>query len=331
MMGFYIRIFFTERGIAEGNLLGFDRLHLGVAEDVDALTGCTVLLFDGGARASVDIRGASPGTRETALLSPDKQMDRIDAILLTGGSAYGLAAATGVMKYLSERNMGYKTPWKVVPIVPAAVVYDLNIGNPDRFPDEVMGYEACEAAASDKFRNGSHGAGTGVTVGKWMGLENAMKSGQGTGVVEYKELKIAAIAVVNSVGDVVDRSGKVIAGAMKDGKFVASGNGITERLAAAPILGTNTTLAAVVTNAKLSKIDLNRVAQRGHDGLARKIVPVHTSFDGDAVFAASLDEVAAPLDLVASLAVEAIERAIDDAVMSAEPLGGLPSFSTIRR
>lgn len=312
-------------------MFGFERLHAGTAEDLNALTGCTALIFEGGARASVDIRGASPGTRETALLSPDKQMDRIDAILLTGGSAFGLAAATGVMKYLSEHNIGYKTPWKLVPIVPSAVVFDLNLGNPDRFPDEAMGYESCEAAMREQFRNGSHGAGTGTTVGKWMGLENAMKSGQGTGVVEFKGLKVAAIAVVNSVGDIVDSGGKVIAGALKDGKFAASGNGITERLAAAPILGTNTTLAAVVTNAKLSKIELNRVAQRGHDALARKIVPVHTSFDGDAVFAVSLDEVDAPLDIVASLGVEAIERAIDDAVMSAEPLGGLPSFSTMRR
>ncbi len=312
-------------------MFGFGKLRVGSSDDLQALTGCTVLIFEGGARASVDVRGASPGTRETALLAPDKQMDRIDAVLLTGGSAFGLAAATGVMKYLSEHNMGYKTPWKLVPIVPAAVVYDLNIGNADRFPDEEMGYAACEAAMKGEFRTGSHGAGAGTTIGKWTGLENAMKSGQGKGEVEFKGLKVLAIAAVNAVGDVVDRNGKVIAGAVKDGRFVASGNGMVERLAAAPVLGTNTTLVAVVTNARLSKIELNRVAQRGHDALARKIVPVHTSFDGDAVFAVSMDEVEAPLDLVASLAIEAIELAIDDAVKSAEPLGGLPAYSTIRK
>lgn len=312
-------------------MLGFDNLHAGTAEDADALTGCTVLIFDGGARASVDVRGASPGTRETALLAPDKHMDRINAILMTGGSAYGLAAATGVMKFLSERGMGYKTPWKVVPIVPGAVVYDLNIGNPDIFPDESMGYEASEAAMKGIFRKGSHGAGTGTSVGKWAGLKTAMKSGQGTGVIELKGLKIAAVAVVNAVGDIVDRNGKVIAGASKDGKFIASGNGMTERLAAAPVLGTNTTLVTVVTNARLTKVDLNRVAQRGHDALARKIVPVHTSYDGDTVFAAAFDEVEAPLDLVAALAVDVIEQAIDDAVKSAEPLGGLPAFSTFQK
>lgn len=310
---------------------GFERLRAGSSEDLQALTGCTVLIFEGGARASVDVRGASPGTRETALLAPDKQMDRIDAILLTGGSAFGLAAATGVMRFLSLHNMGYKTPWRLVPIVPAAVVYDLNIGSADRFPDEEMGYRACEAAMKGEFRTGSHGAGTGTTIGKWTGLENAVKSGQGKGEVEFKGLKVAAVAVVNAVGDVVDKNGKVIAGAMKDGKFVASGNGMVERLAAAPVLGTNTTLVTVATNARLSKIELNRVAQRGHDALARKIVPVHTSFDGDAVFAVSLDEADAPLDLVASLAIEAIELAIDDAVKSAEPLGGLAAYSTIHK
>lgn len=312
-------------------MFGFKSFHVGSVEDTGALTGCTVLVFEGGARASVDIRGASPGTRETALLSPEKQMDRIDAILMTGGSAFGLASATGVVKFLSDHHMGYKTPWKIVPIVPAAVVFDFNLGSADRFPDEEMGYAACEAAMRNEFRNGCHGAGTGTTVGKWAGLENAMKSGQGTGSVEFKGLKVGAIAVVNAVGDIVDRDGRVIAGAVKNGKFLAPGNGITERLAAAPVLGTNTTLVAVVTNAKLSKVELNRVAQRGHDALARKIVPVHTSYDGDSVFAASFDEIDAPLDLVAALAVEAIETAIDDAVKSAEPLGGLPSFSSLRR
>lgn len=312
-------------------MFGFERLRAGSSEDLQALTGCTVLIFDGGARASVDVRGASPGTRETALLAPDKQMDRIDAILLTGGSAFGLAAASGVMRYLSLHNMGYKTPWKLIPIVPAAVVYDLNIGNADRFPDEEMGYRVTEAAMKGEFNTGCRGAGTGTTVGKWSGLENAMKSGQGIGEVEFKGLRVVAIAVVNAVGDVVDRNGRVIAGAIKDGKFVASGNGMTERLAAAPVLGTNTTLVAVVTNAKLSKIDLYRIAQRGHDALARKIVPVHTSFDGDAVFAVSFDEVDASLDLAASLAIEAIEVAIDDAVKSAEPLGGLAAYSSLHK
>jgi L-aminopeptidase/D-esterase-like protein len=310
-------------------VFGFDRLHVGAAEDGRSLTGCTVLIFDGGARASADIRGASPGTRETALLSPEKQMDRIDAILLTGGSAFGLAAATGVMRYLSENNMGYRTPWKVVPIVPAAVVFDLNLGAADRFPDEAMGYAACMAAMKGEFQKGAHGAGTGTTVGKWAGLENAMKSGQGTGTMEFKGINVFALAVVNSVGDIVDGKGNVIAGAVKNGRFLAAGNGITERLAAAPILGTNTTLVAIVTNVKLSKVELNRVAQRGHDALARKIVPVHTSYDGDSIFAASFGEVEAPLDLVSALAVEATEAAIDDAVKSAEPLGGLPSYSTL--
>ncbi len=313
----------------EEMLFGFDRLYAGSAEDREAITGCTVIIFDGGARASVDIRGASPGTREVALLSPDKQMDRIDAILLTGGSAFGLASGTGVVKFLSERRMGYKTPWKIVPIVPGAVVFDLNVGSAEVYPDETMGYAACEAAMRGEFLRGSHGAGTGVTVGKWGGIECAMKSGQGVATTEFKGLNVTAFAVVNAVGDIVDSGGKVIAGARKEGRFLATGNGITERLAAAPILGTNTTLVALVTNAKLSKSDMNRVAQRGHDALARKIVPVHTSYDGDAVFAATFAEIDAPLDLVAALAVDATEKAIEDAVRSAQSLGGFPSFSDI--
>ncbi len=306
-------------------------MHIGSSEDLEALTGCTVLMFEGGARASVDIRGASPGTRETALLAPDKQMDRIDALLLTGGSAFGLAAATGVVRFLAEHDMGYLTPWKLVPIVPAAVVFDLNIGSPDRFPDEAMGYEACQAAMNGHFLRGSHGAGTGVTVGKWSGLEFAVKSGQGVSNIDFNGLKVCAVAVVNAVGDVVDENGKVIAGAHRDGKFLARENSTTDRLAAAPIPGTNTTLVAVVTNAKLSKIELNRVAQRGHDALARKIVPVHTSFDGDAVFTVSTGEVEAAVDAVSGVAVEAIEEAIDDAIMSAEPLGGFASYTTLMR
>lgn len=312
-------------------MFGIDRVKVGCSEDRQALTGCTVLMFEGGARASADVRGASPGTREISLLSPDKQMDRIDAILLTGGSAFGLAAATGVVKYLSQHDMGYQTPWKRVPIVPAAVVFDLNIGSADRFPDEAMGYAACEAAMKDEFGSGCRGAGAGTTVGKWSGLENAVKSGQGSAMVELKGLKVGAVAVVNAVGDVVDNEGKVIAGAVKAGEFIASGNGITERLAAAPVLGTNTTLVTVITNAKLSKVELNRVAQRGHDALARKIVPVHTSFDGDTVFAVSMDEADAPLDLVAALAVDVIEKAIDNAVMSADAVAGLPSYTTLHK
>ena len=312
-------------------MFGFEKLHIGAAEDLDAITGCTLLIFEGGARASVEIRGASPGTREIALLAPDKQMDRIDAILLTGGSAYGLAAATGVMRFLSEHKMGYATPWKVVPIVPSAVIFDLNIGSSDKFPDENMGYSACQSAMRDEFRQGSHGAGTGATVGKWSGIERAMKSGQGLGIVESGKLKVIAVAVVNAVGDVFDTSGKIIAGAISDGKFVVESSRESDRISKAALLGTNTTLVAVVTNATLTKVELNRLAQRSHDALAKRIVPVHTSFDGDTVFAVSMGEFDAPLDLVASLAVDAVSDAIVDAVKSAEPLGGFVSLTSLMK
>lgn len=312
-------------------MFGFDRLHLGSVEDTEGITGCTAILFGGGARASAEVRGASPGTRELALLAPDKHMDRIDAILLTGGSAYGLAAATGAMRYLSENGMGYKTPWKTVPIVPAAVIFDLNIGSSDKFPDDDMGYRACVAAMKSEFRRGAHGAGTGATVGKWAGIEKAMKSGQGIGIAESEGIKVLALAVVNAVGDVIDTSGSVLAGATIGGHFVAESSSELERIPKRALPGTNTTLVAVVTNADLTKIELNRVAQRSHDALAKRITPVHTSFDGDTVFSVSSGVEKAHLDVVASLAVDAVSDAIINAVTSAEPLGGFPAFSDLQK
>lgn len=312
-------------------MFGFDRLHVGSVEDLEAMTGCTAIVFDNGARASAEVRGASPGTREISLLSPDKQMDRIDAILLTGGSAYGLAAATGVMRFLSERGMGYKTPWKPVPIVPAAVIFDLNIGSADKYPDDEMGYKTCLAAMKGEFTRGSHGVGTGATVGKWSGIENAMKSGQGMGIVESEGIKVLALAVTNAVGDVVDTSGRVLAGASSGGKFIAESSRESERIPKRALPGTNTTLVAVVTNADMTKVELNRIAQRSHDSLAKRIMPVHTSFDGDTVFAVSLGAEKAHLDVVASLAVDAISDAIIDAVTSAGPLGGFPAFSDLHK
>ncbi len=310
-------------------MFGLDRVHAGTSEDISAITGCTVVMFDGGARASAEVRGASPSTREIALLSPDKQMESVDAILLTGGSAFGLAAATGVVKFLSEKGIGYKTPWRPVPIVPAAVLFDLDLGSADRFPDEAMGYSACVAAMKGDFQRGSHGAGTGASVGKWAGLEHAMKSGQGLASVEIGEVKVIAIAAVNAVGDVMDSCGSVLAGAIADGRFLGEGKRVVERILSPRLLGTNTTLVLVATNARLSKVELNRVAQRGHDALARKVVPVHTSLDGDTVFTVCTDEVDASLDVVSSLAVEAIENAIEDAVMSAASLGGLSCRSSL--
>jgi len=312
-------------------MFGFDRLHCGTAEDLNAVTGCTVLIFDGGAVASVDVRGASPGTRELALLAPDKQMERVDAILMTGGSAFGLAAATGVMKFLAENKMGYQTPWQIVPIVPSAVIFDLNIGSSTAFPDEQMGYAASQAAMKDMFSRGSRGAGTGASVGKWAGIGTAMKSGQGIGITEINGIKVAAIAVVNAFGDITDESGKPVAAAMMNGKFVVNNQRESDRIKFVASLGANTTIVTVVTNAKLTKTQLNRIAQRGHDALARRIAPVHTSFDGDTVFAVSLGDIDVPLDFVSALAVDAISDAILDAVKSAESLGGLPAYSDVHK
>src|SRR5208283_4381932 len=211
----------------------------------------------------------------------------IHAILLTGGSAFGLGAANGVMKYLAENKMGYQTPWALVPIVPSAVIFDLNVGDSTIFPKQDDAYHAC-ASASVKVEQGNVGAGTGATVGKWHGLDSAMKGGVGTFSVKIGEVIVGALAVVNAVGDVVGRDGSVLAGAQHHGKFFGSENKLNSLQNEGTLLrNINTTLVVVATNARLSKVDCYRVAQRAHDGMARAIVPSHTTFDGDTTFALS--------------------------------------------
>jgi L-aminopeptidase/D-esterase-like protein len=270
------------------------------------------------------VRGSSPGTREVALLGSEKSAREVHAVLLTGGSSFGLAAADGVMRFLEERDVGYRTPWAVVPIVPAAVIYDLNTGDPAVRPGAMEGYAACGAAREGTLDSGALGAGTGATVGKWAGIEGCMRGGLGASAQSAGELHVAALVVVNAVGDVVDELGAVIAGARTaDGRWRASDDPLRPfSLWKSPAGQTNTTVAAVLTNARLSKVDANRVASRTHNGLARAIRPVHTSYDGDTVFALASCATDASLDLVAEIAVETVASAIRAAVghdLSAPP------------
>ncbi|MDD8018411.1 MAG: P1 family peptidase [Bacteroidota bacterium] len=298
-------------------------IKVGHYTDEVNITGCTVILCPTNTVASCDVRGSSPGSRELALLAPDKQMQEVHAILLSGGSAFGLGAANGVMKYLVEKNIGYKTPWAIVPIVPSAIIFDLNIGSSTVFPTENNAYEAC-TKASQKVEQGSVGAGTGAVVGKWNGFESAMKGGIGTASMKNGNLVVGALAVVNAVGDVVGKDGVTISGARHNGKFFTSQERLTrfnnERLLTR---NTNTTLVVVASNAKLNKVDTNRVAQRAHDGMARAIVPSHTTFDGDVTFALSTGEVTAPIDLVAEMGAQVTVEAIRNAVRFAKSLGGV--------
>jgi len=301
-------------------------LKVGLVTDREAATGVTVILAEGGARASVEVRGSAPGTRETDLLAPGRLVESVQAIVLTGGSAFGLDAAGGVVRYLEERGLGFPTGPVNVPIVPAAVIYDLGIGSSRVRPDAEMGYRACLNASSGPVPEGSVGAGTGATVGKLFGIQQAVKSGQGCAAIRIGSLVVAALVVVNAFGDVYDAQGNFLAGPRDPatGKMVKT----TELLLSQKLPGTpdNTTLGVVATNARLSKEELQKVAQMAHDGLARTIRPVHTMLDGDTIFALSLGEERGEVNLVGIAAVEAVAQGVERAVRLAESLGGIPTI-----
>ena len=301
---------------------------VGHYTDTKALTGCTVILCPPNTRASCEVRGASPGSRELALLAPDKSMQEVHALLLTGGSAFGLAAADGVMKWLSEHDVGYQTPWVKVPIVPAAVVFDLNVGSNSVRPDANAGYQACSHATGGSVEEGNVGSGTGTTVGKWNGMEFRMKGGFGSASKMVDELIVGVAAVVNAVGDVTDEHGKILAGARSpDGKFFGEGDPQRTFARGKVLENTNTTLVVAATNAVFSKVELHRIAQRMHDGMARAVIPAHTSYDGDATFALSCGVVKADLDLVAEIAASLTADAIRRAVRAAKSVSGVPGLA----
>jgi L-aminopeptidase/D-esterase-like protein len=277
--------------------------------------------------ASAEVRGSSPGSREMSLLAVDKKMDQVHAIVLTGGSAYGLAAADGVMRWLEERGTGYRTPWGVVPIVPAAVIFDLNVGSWEFRPGPEQGRLACEAAASVIDEQGSIGVGTGATVGKWNGLEGRMRGG--FGAAEWREgtLVVQVIVAVNAVGDVLDEQGKVLAGAREpDGSWSAERSPLRSFARGRVLDRTNTTLAVLLTNAGFGKVECLRIAQRMHDGFARAIAPVHTSYDGDVSYALSCGGETADLDVVVECGARLIPEAVRNAVRLATPAFGIPAI-----
>jgi L-aminopeptidase/D-esterase-like protein len=301
-----------------------DGFKIGHWTDKRALTGCTVILCPPKTVGGCDVRGSSPGTRELSLLGSDKTMQEVHAVLLTGGSAFGLAAADGVTKYLEEQSIGYGTPWVKVPIVPTAVVFDLNVGSKDIRPTAESGYQACASAVIETIEEGTVGAGTGATVGKWAGMETRMKGGFGCATLSSGDLVVAAVAVVNAVGDVLDESGKILAGACsKDGAWLSEADPLRSFAHSKPVVQSNTTLVAILTNAKMSKVEVNRMAQRGHDGMARAIKPVHTSYDGDVVFGLASGSYIANFDLVAEMGADAVALAIRNGVRKASSVEGI--------
>ncbi|HRQ39494.1 MAG TPA: P1 family peptidase [Chloroflexota bacterium] len=310
------------------NLAG---LKIGHAADEQFNTGCTVFLCPPETVGGVDARGPAPGSRELTLLELDKPIQTVHAVLLTGGSAFGLAAADGIMRYLGERDIGHWTPIRRIPIVPAAVVYDLFFSQGQRMPDADMGYQACLNASETEFAQGNVGVGMGVTVGKWGGREGFMKGGFGLACVEQEGLVVGAAAVVNAIGDVVNEDGSVLAGARHpDGGWLVAGNPyrrFAPRPLPTPSTLTNTTLVVVWTNAVLTKVEANRLAQRAHDGLAIAIRPVHTTHDGDVAFALATGQVEANFDLVANTAVHATAAAIRNSVCFARSVGDIPGLA----
>lgn len=290
------------------------------------------MLAGEGAVAGVDVRGAAPGTRETDLLAPVNTVEMAHAIVLTGGSAFGLDSATGVMRFLEERGIGFKTGSGVVPIVPAAVLFDLGVGsNPKIRPTADCGYKAAESATSGPVAEGNVGAGSGATVGKIAGFDRAMKGGLGSAALTLPDgLTVAALAAVNSVGDVIDpANGQVVAGVRTpDGRGLADARTLM-RLGdiGARRVGENTTLVVVATNARLTKAQATRVAQMAHDGLARTIWPVHTPMDGDVVFALATGthKPDANLTVVGALAADVVASSILRGVRAATGLPGLPA------
>jgi L-aminopeptidase/D-esterase-like protein len=318
-------------------------IEVGHAQDNEALTGCTVILCRKGAVGGVDVRGSAPGTRETDLLNPVNLVEKVHAIVLAGGSAFGLDAAGGVMKYLEENNIGFNTGAVKVPIVPAVILYDLNTGRSDVRPDSAMGYSAAASASSDTPAEGNVGAGTGASVGKMFGASLATKSGVGTASVNIGGgVIVGALVAVNTWGDVVDpHTNEIIAGLRsgKVGPMYIGGKGrfantleMIKKPVGRSVLGlssrSNTVIGVVATNAKLSKTQATKVAQMAQDGIARTMRPAHSMFDGDTVFALSTGGRRADVTTVGAFAAEVMVEAILRSVKMADPAGGLPGFTT---
>jgi L-aminopeptidase/D-esterase-like protein len=320
-------------------------IMVGQVEDLDALTGCSVVICKDGAVGGVDQRGGAPGTRETDLLGPMHLVQKVHAVLLAGGSAFGLDAASGVMRYLEEQGIGFNTGVVKVPIVPAAILFDLAIGNPAVRPDAEMGYQACLAASHEPPNEGNAGAGTGATVGKILGQAGAMKSGIGTASRDLGgSAVVGALVAVNPLGDVIDpQSGEIVAGTRpaKVGPITVGGKGtfadtleVMLGMAGKMALGFasrgNTVIGVVATNVRLNKEEANKVAQMAHDGLARTIRPAHTMLDGDTLFALSTGKANVDVNIVGAYAAEVVAEAILRAVRAAESAGGLPSAKEIQ-
>ena len=301
---------------------------VGHATDRTGGTGVTVLLFPKGAVAGCDVRGGAPGTRETDLLDAACFMEKVHAIVLTGGSAFGLASADGVMEFCEKRGWGFDTGWGVVPIVPAACLFDLAVGDPGARPGPEMGLKACEAAVLlEESPMGNVGAGTGASIGKYSDPKRAMKSGFGWSTLEWGHVRVSAVMAVNAFGAAKDKSGRLLAGARNEEGTLLSPSEVLLQGDPPVSWGRNTTLGVVVTNAALTKAQCRRVAMEGQDGYADALFPVHTRFDGDTLFCASTGQEPTDSLRVGILARMAVAEAIRSAVRFASSAYGLAGLA----
>ncbi len=331
---------FTAPDADAGSLTDVEGLKVGHWTETRRPTGCTVILCEKGATAGVDVRGGAPGTRETDLLRPINSVQQIYGLSLSGGSAFGLDTASGVMKYLDEKGIGYRVgPTMVVPIVPAAILFDLGVGDWKIRPTAESGYEACKVATGDKVAEGNVGAGAGATIGKMFGPKFSMKAGIGTASIKVGNtgIVVAALVAVNAVGDVYDqRNGQIVAGARSE-----DGKGFRDTMAAirggysvvVPDQGTNTTIGVVATNAKLTKDEATKVAQMAHDGYGRGINPTHTPFDGDTIFCMATGTSSAHVmtGAIGALAADVMATAIMRSATQCEGIAGYPAWRDLKK
>jgi len=339
----------NARKMKNNSITLIDGIRVGHAHDLDAVTGCTVILCEKGAVGGVDQRGGAPGTRETDALHPVHLVDKVHAVMLAGGSAFGLDAASGAVRYLEEKKIGYKVGPVRVPIVPAAILFDLGIGSAKRRPDAELGYQACLNASAKQPAEGSVGAGTGATVGKILGLGQAMKGGIGTAAMEIGAgVRVGAIVAVNAFGDVIDpNTGQIVAGArsLKKGP-IRIGKGrfadtmrVMKSLVGRTILGLaqrqgsssahNTVIGVVATNARLDKEGATKVAQLAMNGLARSVRPANTMLDGDTLFVLATGKRKADVNIVGAFAAEVVAEAVLRAVQKAQGMAGIPALADL--
>ena len=319
----------------EKNYMEIPGIKVGHAQNIEAATGCTVILCKKGAVAGVDIRGGAPGTRETDLLDPVNMVDKVHGVLLTGGSAFGLDAAAGVMEYLENKGYGFDVGVTKVPIVVGAVLFDLGIGDFKIRPDKAMGYDACIDTETDNCRlEGNIGAGTGATVGKLFGIGRSMKSGLGSHYIQVGDLIVGAVIAVNSFGDIIDpKNGNIIVGALgDDGRtFINSEDVMIDNYNGDKgEFGENTSIGVVITNAQMTKGQAKKVASMAQDGYARTLRPAHTMVDGDTVFTLATGEIITDISVIGILAARAVEQAVLNAVKEATTLHGIKCYRDLQ-